>query len=88
MSEASDLECLDAAAEYVRRVGADEALVLGPRNDAGRGVALVDAAIVRGLREWRELASFGSEGLIVQHGRIAQRLLPKMGREARRRLGS
>jgi hypothetical protein len=51
---------------------------------ADHGLALIDAALVRGLREWRSLGP--AAGLIAEQGRIAARVMSRVGREARRQL--
>lgn len=51
---------------------------------AAEGLAMVDATLVRGLREWRELGP--ASGLIAEQGRIAVRLMGRVGREARRQM--
>jgi hypothetical protein len=51
---------------------------------AAEGLAMVDVALVRGLREWRELGP--AADLIAEQGRIAARVMGRVGREARRQL--
>lgn len=51
---------------------------------ADHGLALIDAALARGLREWRELGP--AAGLIAEQGRIAKRVMSGVGREARRKM--
>lgn len=84
MKRASDLECLDAAARYASKQSLASWTRHSVGGDIATGVSLIDAALVRGLREWRAL---GDGSLLVEQGRIAERALPLLGREARRRLG-
>jgi hypothetical protein len=51
---------------------------------AAEGLAMVDVALVRGLREWRDLGP--AADLIAEQGRIASRVMSRVGREARRQL--
>ena len=82
----TDLECLDAAAEHARRFGTGITMFMRG-GDVGRGLALIDAALVRWLREWDGARADGNGRLIAALGVVAEAMLPKLGREARRILG-
>lgn len=81
MRRTTDLECLAEVAKCWSRPAVLHA------GRAQRGLALIDTALVRGLREWSKAKADGSDHLMPALGLVAEAMLPSVARRARRRLG-
>jgi hypothetical protein len=78
----SDLECLFHAVKFAKYFGTERVLKAALPN-VRRAVAIVDASLVRSLREWSLLKQHGLGDLVVEQGRIAKRIAPRIGRTTR-----